>query len=429
MTFVANFKTMKKLILSLSFCATALYSLSQACSPDPAVVNMYQPVGSIPLPNDGELEPNGFYVYPGQLLDQTITILAPQQTTVANPLGIPPTITVTINWIRLTNLDSAPSWLSWECGGHTDPTDPCKMAYPTWTCVKATSNEIDAKVPLTEVPGTIYTMDVIIDADVSILGTQNNQVGGQLALVVLENMSVTVNGSASTTCGGSGTATATPAGGFGDPGAYVYSWSNGAFTQTINNLGPGWYICTVTDQVTGWSAIDSVEIVSPAPIVISVNSQSDVIVGSDGAVSVSAIGGTGTLSYSWSGPSGFSSTSTTLTGLNAGLYILTVTDQNGCTAIQTVNILSQVGVNEQKEIEFSVYPNPSNGVIQITGFVNGNSNAMLNVFDMNGSLVFQKSLAAGEIQQQLNLNMLSRGVYTVEIMNNVGKTSSRFVIE
>lgn len=60
--------------------------------------------------------------------------------------------------------------------------------------------------------------------------------------------------------------------------------------------------------------------------------------GSDGSIEISPGGGTpsgiGTgYTYSWTGPDGYTSTSEDISGLEAGEYTVTVTDNNGCTAL------------------------------------------------------------------------------------------------
>jgi len=58
--------------------------------------------------------------------------------------------------------------------------------------------------------------------------------------------------------------------------------------------------------------------------------------GNDGAVTVTASGGTASYTIAWTGPSGFTSTNFALTGLSTtGLYDYTVTDANGCTCTGT----------------------------------------------------------------------------------------------
>lgn len=63
--------------------------------------------------------------------------------------------------------------------------------------------------------------------------------------------------------------------------------------------------------------------------------------GSNGAVSVSASGGTAPYAYSWSNGGG---TAAAATGLTLGSYVLTVSDANGCSQIQPFDITQPSGM-------------------------------------------------------------------------------------
>lgn len=130
-----------------------------------------------------------------------------------------------------------------------------------------------------------------------------------------------------------GTATAMVSG--GSPG-YSYMWQPGAQTTiTVTNLSSGTYTLTVTDaKVCQSSAF--VTITEPAPLAVSFVSQKNVSCknGSDGTVSVNALGGTPGYSYSWSNGAG----SSLISNLTAQTYSVTVTDNSGCTGTGSVII-------------------------------------------------------------------------------------------
>ncbi len=126
-----------------------------------------------------------------------------------------------------------------------------------------------------------------------------------------------------------GSIVANPTG--GNP-PYTYLWSNGATTQSINNLSPGLYSVTVTD-VNGCTDAAAGTVTGPAPIVITPNANSPVCTGdSNGSISVMVSGGTGPYSYLWN----TGQTSSFIMNLTAGTYTVTVTDANGCQ--ETLNI-------------------------------------------------------------------------------------------
>jgi len=120
----------------------------------------------------------------------------------------------------------------------------------------------------------------------------------------------------------------------------TYEWSGGLGDEpNISGLSAGTYVVTVSDA-SGCIVIGSVTIEEPLPIRIEI----DDIVGIDcdgngGSARASASGGTGNLSYEWS------SDETTLTAdnLEMGENTVTVTDENGCTAVETVEIVPDAG--------------------------------------------------------------------------------------
>ncbi|REJ81395.1 MAG: PKD domain-containing protein [Bacteroidetes bacterium] len=136
-------------------------------------------------------------------------------------------------------------------------------------------------------------------------------------------------------CNGLNTGSATVSVSGGSPG-YLYSWSpNGGSGAIARNLIAGNYTVSVTD-LGGCSASANVTISQPAPLSILFNNTPASCTGSaNGTSAVNVSGGVAPYSYSWS-PSGgnFSLAS----NLSAGLYTMTVTDDNGCTYSETTNI-------------------------------------------------------------------------------------------
>lgn len=145
------------------------------------------------------------------------------------------------------------------------------------------------------------------------------------------------NGSSSSvTCNGvcNGSATLSPGG--GTP-PYTFSWTPSSSTSTIGNLCPGVVTGTVTDSKT-CTATYSATITQPPAITLTVT-KTDLTCGTicNGTASVTATGGIGPFSYSWS-PSG--GTGAQATGLCAGTYTCTVTNNGNCVKTITVTIAS-----------------------------------------------------------------------------------------
>jgi hypothetical protein len=420
-----NMKRVYPFAFLLIFALGNVGFLKAQCSPSPAVTNLYSPVGPLPVPAGGVLTPSNFYVYPGQVFDQVITAMPPQSTTVNNPLGFPPTITVNINWIRVTSIGNLPAWASYSCGGQLDPLDPCKMAFPTWSCVNAYANTANGQVPLNEIPGTIYNLDVILDVDVTVLGTQSNYNGGSINLYVLDSFSNTLTFDP---CDG-GSISASPNGGFNDPGAWAYTWNTGQTTQNITNVSNGWYTCTVLDQATGWTTTDSILVSNVYPsLSIQDLNVSQPTVSNDGSIAINVSGGTGPYTYAWTGPNGFTANTASINNLYGGAYVLTVTDANGCVETNSY-FLSAVSL-ESLELnkKINVYPNPSKGNVSINGFQNYNGVTFIQVYDFAGKVLVERFIQNLENNLELNLSNLPSGKYTLSITQGKAFTFKELII-
>ncbi|MFH2095702.1 MAG: gliding motility-associated C-terminal domain-containing protein, partial [Bacteroidota bacterium] len=129
-----------------------------------------------------------------------------------------------------------------------------------------------------------------------------------------------------------GEATALPTGGIGP---YTYIWSNGDTTVTSAGLPANTYFVTVYDNNL-CSAIDSIKIQQPTQLVDSMSSVEVTCYGfSDGEATVFASGGTPPYFYDWSTTDTISS----ISGLFAGWYYITVTDTNNCVITDSIEVL------------------------------------------------------------------------------------------
>ncbi len=122
---------------------------------------------------------------------------------------------------------------------------------------------------------------------------------------------------------------------------YQYQWSPNVSTFTdslASNLAAGTYWVKVKDAL-GDSVQISTTLTQPTAIVITTDSTNIACHDSlTGTLSASATGGTGTLTYAWTGGNALAGNQPNQTGLQAAKYMLTVTDQNSCTANDSVTL-------------------------------------------------------------------------------------------
>lgn len=115
----------------------------------------------------------------------------------------------------------------------------------------------------------------------------------------------------------------------GGTGPYTYQWSNGISNDTISGLCAGVYTVTVTDAGLS-TATASATITQPfLPLSVSVTTTPQICdIAPDGTALAAPEGGTPPYTYLWSN----GMTSDSIFGLAEGVFTVTVTDINGCTA-------------------------------------------------------------------------------------------------
>jgi gliding motility-associated-like protein len=125
-----------------------------------------------------------------------------------------------------------------------------------------------------------------------------------------------------------GTAKVTPGG--GTP-PYTVTWSNGATTDLITGLCVGTYTATIVDA-NGCTIQSIATITQPTAFTVSsAPTPPTTCGGTDGSITVTPSGGSGTYTFNWSAPGG---NTATLSNLVAGVYTLTLTDAiTGCDTV------------------------------------------------------------------------------------------------
>jgi hypothetical protein len=125
----------------------------------------------------------------------------------------------------------------------------------------------------------------------------------------------------------------------GGQAPYSYAWSNGSTNAILNAPAGTGYSVVVTDVAGCTVQAGNISITAPAPIAATFSVQDANCGASDGSISVNAIGGTGSLTYLWTTNGTFGATNS---NLSAGFYEVTITDQNGCSVVDT-GIVGNIG--------------------------------------------------------------------------------------
>ncbi len=197
----------------------------------------------------------------------------------------------------------------------------------------------------------------------------------------------------------------------GGTGVLSYNWGGGITSEDRSGLAAGVYTVTVTDA-NACTNINTYTITEPSLLTAS-NTVSNANCNSsaNGSINLTAVGGTGVLSYNWGG----GITSEDRTGLAAGVYTVTVTDANACTTTSSATITEPTAITV------------SNTAANVT--CNNQNNGSINITASGGTGVLAYNWGGGIISE--DRNNLAPGIYTVTVTdaNNCTSTNTATITQ
>lgn len=198
-----------------------------------------------------------------------------------------------------------------------------------------------------------------------------------------------------------GTATITVTGGTGN---LNYCWFTApgpcaSILQNPTNLAAGTYTVVVTDQNSCTSTVQNV-VIANAPSAVTVTSTttpSPCFDQPSGSINTTPAGGWGNYTYAWSGPVTLNPIPNH-TPVPGGLYTVTVTDGNQCTATHTVTVTGAPAITENKAVTHVSCFGTNNGSINLN--LSGGNTPYIkvewsNTTQLGGSII---NLAPGSYQ-------------------------------
>ncbi len=204
----------------------------------------------------------------------------------------------------------------------------------------------------------------------------------------------------------------------GGTAPYAYSWSNGATTQDLNNIGVGSYSYTITDA-NGCTNSGAITMTGPGPLtspssVSNYNGSGVSCYGrTDGYIHLTVSGGTTPYIYNWSN----GSNSQNLDNIGAGTYSYTITDVNGCSTSNTITL------GTANTLATPVTHSDFNG----SGIsCNGTTNGWINMTVTGGTGPYSYHWAPNGATTQ-NLNNIGAGDYTYTVTDANGCSTSDMI--
>ena len=183
---------------------------------------------------------------------------------------------------------------------------------------------------------------------------------------------------------------------------YIYNWASGQGADSLTGLIAGTYIVTVTDD-NSCSVLDSITLIEPAAGVSLSLTQSNVSCngGSDGEFVVSVLGGVLPYTYVWSN----GDLDSIANGIPVGNYNVTVTDNNGCIALNNGAIIEPTLLVSNVNSSVNVSCNAGNDA-EATLTTSGGTSPYTYLWSSGGTNATEINLAAG--------------TYTVATTDNLG---------
>lgn len=192
----------------------------------------------------------------------------------------------------------------------------------------------------------------------------------------------------------------------GGTSPYTYSWNNGATTSSVTNAGAGAYTVTVTDA-NSCSSTSNVTLTQPSAILSGSLTPSAVScnAGNNGSITSSINGGTSPYTYLWN----TGQATAGLSGLTAGTYTVTVTDNHGCTIVLNTTITQPAAPLAATAVTTDI-------------LCHGNSTGAINLSVSGGTTAYSYLWSNNATTQ--DISSLPAGFYVVTVTDSKGCTTN-----
>lgn len=192
-----------------------------------------------------------------------------------------------------------------------------------------------------------------------------------------------------------------------------YTWVDGNTYNQSTNTPTYTYLGATTDGCDSIVTLNLI-ITGPAPSVSILGS--DLIASANNATS-----------YQWidcdSNTEINGETNIVFTPINNGNYAVVVSNSN-CSDTSNCVLVDFIGLDENQNIDFRLFPNPANESVYIKSKTN--SKIDLTIFDIQGKIVLKDIINSNSL---INVSHLNQGIYFVQIKTNTSYKTIKLIIE
>jgi PKD repeat protein len=208
---------------------------------------------------------------------------------------------------------------------------------------------------------------------------------------------------------------------------YEFNWSNGNTEEDLTDVPAGNYRLTVTDAASG-SIMRSFDVRQPSKVELaSEDIRDETDNGNDGYVSITIRGGVPPYTYAWSN----GGSESTITGLAAGDYTCTVTDDNGCvTEFGPFTVKKATAVRSIEGLElFNSFPNPASDQLSVQLAFSYPANRSIDLIDIRGNILARWDVPGLSFNVTVSLRDIAPGSYFLRVEDGSGSVVKKVIIQ
>ena len=187
-------------------------------------------------------------------------------------------------------------------------------------------------------------------------------------------------------------------------------------------LLPGEYSISGMDA-NGCTSDTTFVISAPDTLTVEVTLDAEATASAAGQASAMADGGTPEYTYAWTNMTGQTVSPDSLSG---GLYTVTVTDANGCTANASLTMTVD-GLSEMSALQGALFPVPVRDELNIRLAAPLTGDALITVRDSQGRVVMATQMRQHEQRLTLDATSWTSGIYTLQLNTAEAAASWKFV--
>ncbi len=205
---------------------------------------------------------------------------------------------------------------------------------------------------------------------------------------------------------------------------FQYIWSNGSTSQDIGSLSAGVYDLTVVDA-NGCDSEHSFIVSEPNPLVIDFDVINPATQNDNGSIKANVFGGVQPYSYLWD----FGANTEVINNVNIGTYSITITDANGCTQSDEVELnVTSTQQNITRNKGFKIFPNPTQNFFFIEIPNNESLPKQITLLDVHGKVITQDAYSQQGNLLRMDVQNILSGTYMLMIELEDGYTLGKRII-